>query len=728
MRARTMGKKNAVFIHSLFRTGSTYVWSAFRRSGSFHCYYEPFHQELAHLRAEDLDRWRSTAATAATMRHPLLEKEYMEEYRHLLPPGRPGVPHFRKSFSFDDFCRAGRHPAQKRYIDFLLENTGGRMPLLQFNRSSLRAAWFKKNYPGAFHVYLLREPRRQFRSFLQVWEKENLDIFAVMNLLTAGINMKRCRVFRDLSRRLPLLEYHAAEFMLEEEFYRSLLPVYSIAEQYAVHFCIWFAALLENLVHADMLLDIDRLSGDNGYRAQASRRLEDASGAVLDFADARSSRTEALFLPGDELGGIENDVRAMLLRRVGRRRAGELADRLDSETMGADRPRRELWLEWRERSLPAIDIRQARIAKQEFLFRKYSPKVAELDDTIEASRIWLQIKRAQNSEEFEALARRHHALRTECRALQDLLQIPPGKPGLRPSAPQAVRSWFAKSGRGGSLTPASEVSGSRGGLRLAGVHKKSLPGSPLLTVVIVALNEVRALEQTILSVLGQTYGNIELIVIDGGSEQPTLEVIGRFADRIDYWLSEPDRGIFDAMNKGIALAGGEWINFLNCGDRFYRPDTVEAVFRLPTEHVDFIYGHSEFLGGDFRGVVRAWSFDILWKTMIFTHQSLFTRSGLLKARKFDTRFRICADFHLIFNAYRQGKGFLNSDLVIAAFDPGFSDVSRARMAWEKWLVVRRHRNDLRFHLFYLQLFLKRLLRDVIRRLHRRWEKVNVHEA
>lgn len=247
-------------------------------------------------------------------------------------------------------------------------------------------------------------------------------------------------------------------------------------------------------------------------------------------------------------------------------------------------------------------------------------------------------------------------------------------------------------------------------------QKKSQPESPLITVIIVVLNEVQSLERTINSVIQQSYPNIELIVIDGGSAQPTLDIINKYADKIDYWQSEPDEGIFDAMNKGIRLASGEWINFLNCGDHFYRSDTVQNVFSQDYKDADFIYGHTEFQGGDFCGVVKTWDFDILWKTMIFTHQSLFTKTEILKKRNFNTKFRICADYDLIYNSWRNGLKFHNSDMVIASFHPGFSDVSRARLAWQKWCIVKKHRNDLPFHLFYLQLFLRRLFRDIFKRL------------
>src|SRR5690606_3344358 len=102
--------------------------------------------------------------------------------------------------------------------------------------------------------------------------------------------------------------------------------------------------------------------------------------------------------------------------------------------------------------------------------------------------------------------------------------------------------------------------------------------SPTLTVITVVYNNVRDIERTIKSVVNQTSPHIQYIVIDGGSTDGTVNIINRYASRIARFVSEPDKGIYVAMNKGLALATGEYVLFMNSGDEIYANDTVAQVF------------------------------------------------------------------------------------------------------------------------------------------------------
>ena len=112
---------------------------------------------------------------------------------------------------------------------------------------------------------------------------------------------------------------------------------------------------------------------------------------------------------------------------------------------------------------------------------------------------------------------------------------------------------------------------------------------PLISVITVSYNAVLTIEQTILSVINQTYLNIEYIIIDGGSTDGTVNVIKKYADKIAYWVSESDKGIYDAMNKGIAYSHGEYCNFINAGDKFCSSSILKQV--MDFNHVaDIIVG------------------------------------------------------------------------------------------------------------------------------------------
>lgn len=200
----------------------------------------------------------------------------------------------------------------------------------------------------------------------------------------------------------------------------------------------------------------------------------------------------------------------------------------------------------------------------------------------------------------------------------------------------------------------------QGGLRTNNKIKYSSDTTPLVSIVTVVRNCEQFIEQTILSVINQSYSNIEYIIVDGDSTDKTLDIIKTYEDRIDYWLSEPDAGIYDAMNKGIKLATGEYINFMNGGDAFYNLEVCKLIFsEIKIHNNDVIYGDTLSNNDDFGFsiLVKAKPINQIWEGMFFSHQSCFCRLRLLQNQLFNTKYKIAADFNLILTLFLSGKTF-----------------------------------------------------------------------
>lgn len=205
-----------------------------------------------------------------------------------------------------------------------------------------------------------------------------------------------------------------------------------------------------------------------------------------------------------------------------------------------------------------------------------------------------------------------------------------------------------------------------------------------VTVITVCRNHAKGLEKTIQSVESQTWQEKEYLVIDGASTDGTMEVIRQHEGSITQWISEPDLGIYDAMNKGVRLAQGQWIIFMNAGDTFASADTLQRVFQEPQE-ADVIYG--DVIKGE--NVKKAEAPHNAHR-MFFCHQSAFVRTSCLKAFPFDTSHRMSADFKQIKQLYLAGKSFKQLDFPIAVFDTlGISNTSRSKGLRDNISVIRK---------------------------------------
>lgn len=210
-----------------------------------------------------------------------------------------------------------------------------------------------------------------------------------------------------------------------------------------------------------------------------------------------------------------------------------------------------------------------------------------------------------------------------------------------------------------------------------------------VSVITINYNNKEGLRKTIESLLAQTFTDYEFIVIDGGSTDGSREVIEAFAHRIDYWVSEPDRGIYHAMNKGIAAARGVYCNFMNSGDCFYSPDVLEKIF-APQPHADILFGKyasERFPGG------MAYPSPVTMLTLYKTHpnhQACFLRRSLFEKGMYDESYRIASDWKFFIEClvFRQCT-YAHVDVIVAYYDQtGISSVNTDMYEAERERILR----------------------------------------
>lgn len=175
--------------------------------------------------------------------------------------------------------------------------------------------------------------------------------------------------------------------------------------------------------------------------------------------------------------------------------------------------------------------------------------------------------------------------------------------------------------------------------------------APKVSVVTVCYNAANTLDRTIQSVLSQTYENLEYIIIDGDSKDESKRIIERYSDRLYYWVSEPDKGIYDAMNKGLVVATGEWIIFMNAGDAFYSNDVVGSIIPTIKKGTDIVYGRIQKDLGDSYYIQDPLPLSEMKRLMVPFHQSTITSMRYHKQHPFDISYRSSGDYNFFYNAY-----------------------------------------------------------------------------
>jgi glycosyltransferase involved in cell wall biosynthesis len=186
-----------------------------------------------------------------------------------------------------------------------------------------------------------------------------------------------------------------------------------------------------------------------------------------------------------------------------------------------------------------------------------------------------------------------------------------------------------------------------------------------LSIITINLNNAEGLQRTIESVVSQTFTDYEYIIIDGGSTDGSVDIIKQYAEKVTYWVSEPDKGIYNAMNKGIAIAKGEYCNFMNSGDRFMHDYTLQNVFS--GEHSADLLAGNIFMYGKRLGVRNKMTFyhlihSTIWHQATFTKRSLFYEIGF-----YDEELRISSDWKFALLAlvkYDRSIEILDEDIAL----------------------------------------------------------------
>ena len=222
--------------------------------------------------------------------------------------------------------------------------------------------------------------------------------------------------------------------------------------------------------------------------------------------------------------------------------------------------------------------------------------------------------------------------------------------------------------------------------------------SPVFSIITVTFNAVQVLEKTLLSVINQTYDHIEYILIDGASIDGTVQIIRKHESGIKYWISKPDKGIYDAMNKGLQVATGDYVWFLNAGDVLQSHHIVQelATIAEQNELPDILYGETDLINSE--GVVFAkrrlkapkkLSWKSFRKGMLVCHQAFIVKS--LIAVDYDLQYRFSADFDWCVRCMRIADTIVNSRLRIVYYlNEGTTTANRKKSLKERYVIMCRY--------------------------------------
>ena len=244
-----------------------------------------------------------------------------------------------------------------------------------------------------------------------------------------------------------------------------------------------------------------------------------------------------------------------------------------------------------------------------------------------------------------------------------------------------------------------------------------LKNNPLISIITIVYNDEVHIEKTLISVLNQTYTPIEYIIIDGNSKDNTLNIIKTYSDRISKIISEPDKGLYDAMNKGLKNATGDYVLFMNSGDTFYTNTTVNNVFKN-FENADIYYGDTQIVNS--KGIdlghrrlrpPKALNWKSFKQGMLVCHQSIFIKRKL--ADLYNLKYKFSSDFDWVIKALKKSKKIKNTELIISKYlSEGITTNNRKKSLIERFKIMRLHYGFLSTILYHIY-FIFRIIKNKI---------------
>lgn len=232
--------------------------------------------------------------------------------------------------------------------------------------------------------------------------------------------------------------------------------------------------------------------------------------------------------------------------------------------------------------------------------------------------------------------------------------------------------------------------------------------TPRVSIITVVYNAVATIEDTIQSVINQTYSNIEYIIVDGGSTDGTLNVVNKYLEHIARFISEPDKGIADGFNKGIALATGDWIGMINADD-WYAPHAVAVMMNNGSAKDDVRCGNIMLIGKN--GFEREKKSKVSWLNfvMYIMHPTCFIRKEVYRQTgKYDVSLKIAMDFDMFLRIKYSGFKIAHIDETVAYMRMDGVSNDTVKMHHEELAVMRRHLRGLSYFNSWMFNYLNRL--------------------